>query len=449
MVTKLRNEITKFKQKPHESLFEACERYKLSIYWCLNHNMILVTQIDTFYDGLTLSHRDTIYAAAGGTFMQKTPEECYKLIANMTAHHNHWDTCAIRDETSRNISSTSTTKSPEPSMATLKRLLMLLRVTLTHGFQSTTCAKPIKSKPKPKPELQPEPKNNQGNYQNRGSNFNQGNNQNQVFKPNQGHGNYFNQAPTYQAPTHQPQVVPQVSEFQAYMKANDAVMENMQTQMTLLTNSNLELKNMFGQFMKLNTASSSSTGSLPSNTIPNPWEDLKVITTHSGVTLAEPSVSPSSSCKEVDREPETITDLVLTESTNNVPPLVVQPSPASTSFSNNSSSKMPRNLHFELSFTDALLHMSMFSLMFKSLLNNKEKLFYLATTPVNENCSTVILKKFPEKVGDPGKFLIPSDFPEFDECLALADLGASINLMPLSVWKNFSLPELTSTQMIL
>nr|GEY23224.1 hypothetical protein [Tanacetum cinerariifolium] len=113
MVTKLRNEITKFEQKPHESLFEACERYKLSIYWCLNHNMILVTQIDTFYDGLTLSHWDTIYAAAGGTFMQKTPEECYKLIANMTAHHNHWDTCAIQDETSRNISSTSTTKSPE------------------------------------------------------------------------------------------------------------------------------------------------------------------------------------------------------------------------------------------------------------------------------------------------------------------------------------------------
>ncbi|GJR06450.1 reverse transcriptase domain-containing protein [Tanacetum coccineum] len=94
MVTKLRNEITKFKQKPHESLFEAWERYKLSIDRCPNHNMILVTQIDTFYNGLTLSHRDTINAAAGGTFMQKTPEECYELIENMTAHHNHWDTSA-------------------------------------------------------------------------------------------------------------------------------------------------------------------------------------------------------------------------------------------------------------------------------------------------------------------------------------------------------------------
>ncbi|GJR24205.1 reverse transcriptase domain-containing protein [Tanacetum coccineum] len=113
MVTKLRNEITKFEQKPHESLFEAWERYKLSIDRCPNHNMLLVTQIDTFYNGLTLSHRDTINAAAGGTFMQKTPKECYELIENMTAHHNHWDTSLTRHETSRNISYTTTTESPE------------------------------------------------------------------------------------------------------------------------------------------------------------------------------------------------------------------------------------------------------------------------------------------------------------------------------------------------
>nr|GEY75840.1 hypothetical protein [Tanacetum cinerariifolium] len=200
----------------------------------------------------------------------------------------------------------------------------------------------------------------------------------------------------------------------------------------------------------MNTASSSGTGSLPSNTVLNPWEDLKVITTRSGVTLAGPSVSPPPLSKEVDREPETITDQVLTGSTNNVPPIVVQPSPVSNSFSTISSSKMPkvtndtvqpstkniqppvaqtqnlvyepvvaskpkptihcpsrvnkqklhekddnlalkfveifRNLHFELSFADALLHMPKFALMFKSLLKNKEKLFDLATTSMNENC---------------------------------------------------------------
>ncbi|GKF47186.1 reverse transcriptase domain-containing protein, partial [Tanacetum coccineum] len=73
----------------------------------------------------------------------------------------------------------------------------------------------------------------------------------------------------------------------------------------------------------------------------------------------------------------------------------------------------------------------------------------MARTPLNEHCSAVILNKLPEKHGDPGKFLIPCDFPGMNECLALADLGASLNLMPLSVWKNLSLPELTPTCMTL
>ncbi|GJU26373.1 reverse transcriptase domain-containing protein [Tanacetum coccineum] len=107
MVTKLRNDISNFRQLPDEYLFEAWERYKLSIDRCPNHNMLPVTQIDTFYNGLTLRHRDTINAAAGGTFMKRRPEECYDLIENMTAHHNDWDTSAQRGESSRSITSSS------------------------------------------------------------------------------------------------------------------------------------------------------------------------------------------------------------------------------------------------------------------------------------------------------------------------------------------------------
>ncbi|GJZ80763.1 reverse transcriptase domain-containing protein [Tanacetum coccineum] len=107
MVTKLRNEISNFRQLPDESLFEAWECYKLSIDRCSNHNMLPVTQIDTFYNGLTLRHRDTINAAAGGTFMKRRPEECYDLIENMTAHHNDWDTSAHRGESSSSTTSSS------------------------------------------------------------------------------------------------------------------------------------------------------------------------------------------------------------------------------------------------------------------------------------------------------------------------------------------------------
>ncbi|GKB06838.1 reverse transcriptase domain-containing protein [Tanacetum coccineum] len=239
-----------------------------------------------------------------------------------------------------------------------------------------------------------------------------------------------------------------------------------------LTNDN---KNMMSSFFQMNTASSSGSGSLPSNTVANPRGDLKAITTRSGISYDGPPIPPPFSPlpKVVKREPEVTKDTVQ-PSTKNIQPLVVQiqalidepvvaPKPFIPYPSRSNKQKLRekddnlaskfveifQELHFELSFADALLHMPKFTSMFKSLLNNKEKLFDLAKTPVNENCLTVILKKLPEKLGDPGKFLIPCDFPEIVECLALADLGASINLMPLSIWKKLSLPELTPTRMIL
>nr|GEZ20123.1 reverse transcriptase domain-containing protein [Tanacetum cinerariifolium] len=107
------------------------------------------------------------------------------------------------------------------------------------------------------------------------------------------------------------------------------------------------------------------------------------------------------------------------------------------------------DLHFDISFADALLLMPKFASTIKSLPANKDKLFELAKVPLNENCSAMLLKKLPKKLGDPGKFLIPYDFSGMEVCHALTDLGASINLMPLSIWKKLSLPELTPTRMTL
>ncbi|GJX02578.1 reverse transcriptase domain-containing protein [Tanacetum coccineum] len=101
--------------------------------------------------------------------------------------------------------------------------------------------------------------------------------------------------------------------------------------------------------------------------------------------------------------------------------------------------KVLRTLSFILKFASDV----------KKMLNNKDKLIELTKTPLNENCSAVVLKKLPEKLGDPVRFLISCDFSEFDNCLALADLGASINLMPLSIWKKLGLPGLNDTKMVL
>ncbi|GKC24089.1 reverse transcriptase domain-containing protein [Tanacetum coccineum] len=236
---------------------------------------------------------------------------------------------------------------------------------------------------------------------------------------------------------------------------------------------------MMSSFFQMQSPSGS--GSFPSNTIANPGSDLKAITTRRGVSYDGPTIPHTSPPlpKEVEGKPDAAKDKVQTTSlgsTIHVQPLVVQfpipehdvapkPNPKPSipyplrlndqklrEKANNQMLKFLQifqRLHFDLSFADALLHMRKSASTFKSLLSNKEKLFELANTPLNENCSVVLLKKLPEKLGDPGKFLIPCDFPELDECLALADLGASINLMPLSVWKKLSLPELTPTRMTL
>nr|GEZ17433.1 reverse transcriptase domain-containing protein [Tanacetum cinerariifolium] len=106
-------------------------------------------------------------------------------------------------------------------------------------------------------------------------------------------------------------------------------------------------------------------------------------------------------------------------------------------------------MSFKISFADALILMPKFTSTLKALIGNKEKLSEMARTLLNEQCSAVLLKKLPKKLGDPGMFLIPCDFPGMAECLAIADLNASINLMPFSMWKRLYLPDLTPTCMTL
>nr|GFB86173.1 reverse transcriptase domain-containing protein [Tanacetum cinerariifolium] len=194
------------------------------------------------------------------------------------------------------------------------------------------------------------------------------------------------------------------------------------------------------QFMQNLYNKPSTSSSLPSNTIPNPKGEAKAITTRSvqaGVQVDKPAEEPA---------------VVIPKAKANLPyPSRLQKEKLREKDDILAAKFMEifRDLHFELSFADALIHMPKFTPMFKKLLNNKDKLIELTKMPLNENCSSVVLKKLPGKLGDPGRFLIPCDFTGLDNCLSLADLGASINLMPLSIWKKLKLPTLNDTKIVL
>ncbi|GJZ95128.1 reverse transcriptase domain-containing protein [Tanacetum coccineum] len=499
-------------------IFEAWDRFKDLLRACPHHGFSELHQLDTFYNALNANDQDSLNSAAGGNFLDKRPRDCLSIIESKSKVR-HSRSKAIVSK----VSTSTSTPGVSPDVAELKDMVKALLLDKqksqapatvkaveescvtcggAHSYrqcpatdgnnyrdniqeyvsqaaavnynQGNTGYHPPMNANQVRPPGFPLVQNNQGNNQNRynqnrGNNYNQG----QIYRPP------VNQAPTYQAPAYQPPV-PQTQgvskdDFQNYIKANDAVMKNMQNQNQNMQNQMTNLTNMLTQFMNAHTASTSGSGSLPSNTVANPRGDMKAITTRSGVSYDGPSIPPppSSLPKVVEHEPEVTKDTVQ-PSTENIQPPEVQTQNDEPVVAPKTKPTIPypsrinkeklrekddllalkfmeifRNLHFELSFADALLHMPKFAPMFRKLLNNKDKIIDLIKTPVNENCSAVILKKFPEKLRDPGRFLIPCDFLEMDECLALADLGASINLMPLSVWEKLNLPDLTKTRMIL
>nr|GEX38453.1 reverse transcriptase domain-containing protein [Tanacetum cinerariifolium] len=185
---------------------------------------------------------------------------------------------------------------------------------------------------------------------------------------------------------------------------------------------------------------------LPCNTITNPKEELKGITTRSGVAYQGPKIPTPS---KVVKQGTECSDANLKSS---IPYPSRRDNERRCDQANEQIEKFYeifKDMSFEISFTDALILMPKFAFTLKALIGNKEKLSEMARTLMNKHCSAVILNKLPRKLGDPDKFLIPYELPGMDECLALDDLGASINLMPLSVWEALSLPKLTPTCMTL
>nr|GEU81797.1 DNA-directed DNA polymerase [Tanacetum cinerariifolium] len=210
MVTKLRNEITNFHQLPDESLFLAWECYKLSIDRCPNHNMLPVTQIDTFYNGLTLRHRDTINAATGGTFMKRP--QCSE-------------------------SSSSITSSFDTEIAALKAKMAEINKNLMRVLQ------------------------------------------------------------------------PPLAKLKTYMLLKP-----------------IKVIHTNDKFMRMNTVSSSGSGTLPGNTITNPKEDLKGITTRSGTAYQGPMIPTTSSSLPLVVECETEATIDMVHPTNSKNTEDVQPS---------------------------------------------------------------------------------------------------------------------------
>nr|GEW83072.1 reverse transcriptase domain-containing protein [Tanacetum cinerariifolium] len=443
--THLKNEISRFTQRFEETFGEAWDRFKEMLRACSHHGFSELTQIDTFYNGLTEQDQDSLNAAVSGNLLNKTTREALKIIENKSkVRYLRRKSNVSRVNTNSRDNVSKTDDRIDKLADQISNLVVIVNKQVITPASAKAVEKTCVSPPNRASHQIPPP-----GFASVQNNPNRGNN----FQNNQGYHAQMNNAPNFQNQgfQNQPFSVPNnqiqsgvPNEFSSYMKSNVIMTKSMQNHINVLRgdfnkqeenlrrNLNDAMRSILGSFFQ-NQASTS--GTLPSNIVPNPKGEMKAVTTRSGLAYEGPSIPTNSPLeKSTIPYPSRLNDKKLREKATNQMEKFFQ---------------IFHDLHFDISFADALLLMPKFDSTIKSLLANKDKLFELAKVSLNENCSAMLLKKLPEKLRDSGKFLIPCDFPRMEVCHALADLRASINLMPLLICKKLSLPELTPTRMTL
>ncbi|GJU70441.1 reverse transcriptase domain-containing protein [Tanacetum coccineum] len=474
--TNLHNEITRFQQRFDESFYEAWDRFNGLLRAYPHHGFSELHQLDTFYNALNANDQDSLNSAAGGNFLDKMPRECLRIIKSKSKVRNSRNKAVVAKV---NLNSSTPGISPDVAALTTKvSELKNMMKTMLIDKQKAQDPAPVKAVEQSCVTCGgahsyrncPATDDNvyRGNIQEyvsqaAAANFNQGNTNsrplmvsNQIRPPgtnfNQNRGNNFNQGqvyqpptiqtPVYQAPTQQMQGVSK-TDFENYVKANDAVLRNMQNQgqgpstplvpTTVVSTPLKEPEQNPKTLMdKVQKPSSENTAQVP------PLED------HDSIFIEIPKPKAKKTVQE-PKSPEP----------NSYQPKLPYPERIKVREKDTPSAQQSRfmklfkQLRLEIGLKDALIEMQKFNKWLSTLLRNKEKLEEIAITTVNAKCSAIILNKVPEKLEDPKKFLILCALQELDRTNALTDSGASINLLPHSIYKQLGLGALKPTRMTL
>nr|GEZ32334.1 hypothetical protein [Tanacetum cinerariifolium] len=412
--TNLHNEITNFHQRFVKSFSEAWDRFK----------------------DLLQAYQDSLNSAAGGNFLDKMPCECLAINEIKSKVCYSCDKPIVAE-----VSTNASTSRVSHDVAELKDMVKALLLDKKGQNQSPAPVKAVEESCvtcSGAHTYRNFPATNGNNYldniqefvsQASAVNYNQGNTSyrlpmmsNQIRPPG------FPLVPNNQCSKEQSK------SFHSKSKSGSKHAKSVNQSYRLIT-----------KFVNSNSAPTSSSSALPSNMIANPKSDWKAITTRSGVSYdgAEATkdiVNPTNNGNTKDIQPQAVQYESPVLTSKPVTSLIFESEIALVSASKpNSKASIPypsrrndernrekannqiekfyqilKDMSFEICFADALILMPKFASTLKALIKNKEKLSEMARTLLNEHCSTVLLKKLPKKLGDPGKFLIPCDFPAED-----------------------------------
>nr|GEY70198.1 reverse transcriptase domain-containing protein [Tanacetum cinerariifolium] len=351
--THLKNEISRFTQRFEETFAEAWDRFKEMLRACPHHGFTELAQIDTFYNGLNDNDQDSLNVAAGGNHLCKTTREALQIIENKSKvrYLRNKPNVSRMNTTSRENDSNS-----DDRIDKLADQISTLVDIFAKKVLTPTLVKVVEES---------------------------------CVTCGRSHA-YYNCPNT---DSNEPIVCVATGTYNQVAPQNRA--SNYMAPLGFAPNQSL------------------TSGTLSSNTIPNPKGEMKEITTRSDVAYKGPLIPTPKMV--VERETEETTDKEQSNfhgSTAHIQPSVT----------------LILKLDVQKTFADALLLMPKFASTIKSLLTNKDTLFDLAKIPLNENCSAMLLKKLPEKLRDPSKFLIPCGNPTSTFEPSLSD--SSLSLTP-------------------
>ncbi|CAH9140245.1 unnamed protein product [Cuscuta epithymum] len=483
---KLKKQLQEFKQGSLETLAEAWKRFKVLRRACPQGKMTDCEVLSCFYSGLNNEGKMMLDASGGGAFPQLPSEVAEELVEKIVSNNASW--YSSRDtphQKAPGLYEISENSALSARVDALTSLIQKLATTVDDNQKKTELALSVPSVNMVAPvpispscsmcgglhsphectmmahSAAPGVEQVDAMYYQRQGYYNQPygqQQQGQYGQGNQQQSRNFNQPQVPQGQQQAPQ--PQQGSFRKeteqrfssledtfkkYMQVTDARMHNMETQL--------------GQIFK--AVSERPQGSLPSNTEPNPREHVQAVTLRSGkelepaaITKKPDKVQVEPAVREEEKEKDEGREVAAAPKQsvpikNYTPPL---PYPARLTRKNDSDQfgkflHLMKQVQINLPFVDALAQMPKYAKFMKDLLTNKRRLEEASTVTLNEECSAVIRTDLPKKLKDPGSFTIPCFIGDLTFDRALADLGASINLMPLALYEKLALGPLKPTRM--
>ncbi|KAJ9567080.1 hypothetical protein OSB04_003046 [Centaurea solstitialis] len=457
----LRREICSIKQRDVETLHEYWERFKHLCVSCPQHGISEQLLLQYFYEGLLPMDRKMIDAASGGAMFNKTPTEVRALITTMAENSQHF---SVRSDMRR-----EPTKTNEVNVASIESRLFDLTnmvkqlvvdkeqvkacgICLATGHPTDAC-----------PQLQEdvlvtaEDVNAIGGFQGQQQRFFNNNFGNQ--RPPQ-FQNFVPRPPQQQFQQRAPFNPNQATSSSQGMSLEEIVKNLATNTLQFQQKTEASIQNLGAQMTQLATSVSrlESQGKLPSQTETNPKQNVSAIALRSGKELEEPKMVKSrevekekkvSSKPIQDEKPSGSTDEV-SEKAKVIPP----PFPTRFQMSNKAREEKEildtfRKVEVNIPLLDAIKQIPRYAKFLKELCTNKRKLRGNETISMSENVSAVFQKKLPPKCIDPGVFTIPCKLGNVTINRAMLDLGASINVMPYSIFKILNVGSLQETGVII